>query len=473
MRIFLLMSLGTALAGATEHSTLILLTDPDSAQVSFDGSPSPEAEFTPYRNSGMLPGDHTVMLRSRNASHLPVTRQFQLEPERELRLVETFERRTLNGRSESLSSSPWKMETGAIWSSPSRMSLLLRLGLPAGFETHFLLPPGRHDLRAGLSWTLPRHNTGIDLSWIASDGDLPAAADGAGPQVTVIAEHAEKRLDLLGHLAYRRLLRHPDSANLLQAELRAGLISGRALPYLKISARHRCKRPGDGDLQFRLAPGFLWQSPSPGAGLECSVPITARTPDLRPSPGLEASISFRFGIHSPAVPQLPVSVEPAPAARTPLLFGAHEITNAEYLRFCAATGRARANGIDPPDSLLPAVNVSLNDARAYAEWAGARLPTVSEWQRLLSGSAPGDDDPACGTERPEAVTSRTQNGLHHLIGNVAEWLEPDTPAPGRAFAGGGSFRQTPGQCREAMRHPEPVSPGASPHIGFRLVSELR
>ncbi|MCP3802107.1 formylglycine-generating enzyme family protein [Allokutzneria sp. A3M-2-11 16] len=60
-----------------------------------------------------------------------------------------------------------------------------------------------------------------------------------------------------------------------------------------------------------------------------------------------------------------------------------EIGNAEFARFVAETGHeprcAHADwAARPPDE--PAVHVDLDDARAYARWAGLRLPTAEEWQ---------------------------------------------------------------------------------------------
>lgn len=68
-----------------------------------------------------------------------------------------------------------------------------------------------------------------------------------------------------------------------------------------------------------------------------------------------------------------------------------EVTNAGYARFVAATGyrpgraqRFVAHWVDgrprPGTESEPVRYVSLEDARAYARWAGFRLPTEFEWQ---------------------------------------------------------------------------------------------
>jgi len=71
--------------------------------------------------------------------------------------------------------------------------------------------------------------------------------------------------------------------------------------------------------------------------------------------------------------------------------GRTEVTNAQYVRFVAATGHPAPDhwtGGRIPSGLenFPVVCVEWEDARAYCEWAARHLPTELEWEKAARGT---------------------------------------------------------------------------------------
>jgi iron(II)-dependent oxidoreductase len=129
----------------------------------------------------------------------------------------------------------------------------------------------------------------------------------------------------------------------------------------------------------------------------------------------------------------------------------YEVTNAQYRRFVQATGHREPrdilnnrpwSGKNFSGDNQPVVSVSWEDAKAYCEWAGKRLPTDAEWGKAARGGLEGmkyvwgDDWPpprgagnfriegyADGYSYPAPVGSFDPNGygLYDMAGNVSEW----------------------------------------------------
>jgi sulfatase modifying factor 1 len=220
---------------------------------------------------------------------------------------------------------------------------------------------------------------------------------------------------------------------------------------------------------------------------------------------------------------------------------AHEVTNSEFAAFVKATGYVteaeRKHGsarftktatpaaflswwkIDPaatwrtPNgarstldglSLHPVVHVTLNDARAYAAWAGGRIPTEVEWEYAASLAQFDSDDPESGVRSPGGQARANiwtgnfpvsdlgrdgfagiapvgsfpagRTGAHDMIGNVWEWTETlFTPALPRFTIKGGSYLCSEDHCRRyrvAARQSVEQDFSAG-HIGFRVVQDVK
>jgi len=148
------------------------------------------------------------------------------------------------------------------------------------------------------------------------------------------------------------------------------------------------------------------------------------------------------------------------------------VTNGEYLQFIEDGGYARAelwlslgwmtvneqrwqaplywvkrdgawwnftlSGFRPVDESEPVTHVSYFEADAYANWAGARLPTEFEWERAAS------DCPVEGNfveneafhPRPAPASGQGRD-LHQMFGDVWEWTRSAySPYPGYRAAPG-------------------------------------
>lgn len=167
----------------------------------------------------------------------------------------------------------------------------------------------------------------------------------------------------------------------------------------------------------------------------------------------------------------------------------------------------------------PVVQVSLNDARAFAAWTGARLPTEAEWEHaargglgdvrypwsdrdpeehgflpanIWQGTFPHGNSAADGWIGTSPVDAYEPNGygLYNMCGNVWEWCDQplrirstrkelrradaNAVASGLMLTKGGSYLCHHSYCH---RYRIAARTGSTPdsatgHIGFRVIFDL-
>jgi formylglycine-generating enzyme required for sulfatase activity len=186
----------------------------------------------------------------------------------------------------------------------------------------------------------------------------------------------------------------------------------------------------------------------------------------------------------------------------------YPVTNEEFRAFLLASGYTPDDTTNflrhwsrghPPRGMEqhPVVWVSYDDARAFARWAGKRLPTSFEWQYAAQGSDgrryPWGDSLEAGRYNPGTGTTSPVNrypsgaspfGVADMVGNVWQLMD-ELYSDGRYTFGilrGGSYYAPAGSEWYIRGGPRPVdrmqillmvSPGfdRSATVGFRCVRD--
>lgn len=238
-------------------------------------------------------------------------------------------------------------------------------------------------------------------------------------------------------------------------------------------------------------------SPSPRAPANASAtPPPAQSDNLPQGmayvPGGEFEMGRTGGDDAEAPPHK-VTVKPFFIDRT-------EVTNEEYMRFVMATRRpAPSDWIDGAfpagGDRLPVVNVSWDDATAYAQWANKRLPTEAEWEFAAKGpdarlypwgdewnrafANVGNGDAGRIVDVGGYQSGKSPFGLFDMCGNVWEWTASKLNhystnteiVPGRVVRGGAfnANERTATTTYRGVLQPDK----AYPRTGFRCVRDAK
>ncbi len=180
-----------------------------------------------------------------------------------------------------------------------------------------------------------------------------------------------------------------------------------------------------------------------------------------------------------------------------------EVTNFQYKEF-VDTGQRSApphwinNAVPPGGDLLPVNNVTWNEADAYCQWRGKRLPTEAEWEYAARGKNSliypygnkWEEEYSSASPSPERIgklsivgsypRGASPFGILDMAGNVAEWTatlyipypnslaKPDT---GNYILRGGSYINPPKeQTATERRYLRPQD--KRDYVGFRCAMDF-
>ncbi len=179
----------------------------------------------------------------------------------------------------------------------------------------------------------------------------------------------------------------------------------------------------------------------------------------------------------------------------------HPVTNIQFLKFLKQSKYKPEGKFEIERALekryYPATNITFNDAKAYAEFYGRRLPTEWEWE-IAARSLKKENIYAWGItlqenksnslkriDKPQYVTPvfeypPNELGLYDMAGNVYEWTDSEYPKEyliGKnankykiVVLRGGAWTNILYDLRVSMRVPFPANRYLE-WIGFRTVKE--
>ena len=162
------------------------------------------------------------------------------------------------------------------------------------------------------------------------------------------------------------------------------------------------------------------------------------------------------------------------------------VTNEDYAKFIAATGRKaprdwRGGEMPASKAKHPVVNISYDDAVAYCKYlteqSGSksvfRLPTEQEWE-AAAGHMPKDADFNCGenngtTSVDAYAKTLSACGAVDMWGNVWEWTS--TAVGSQRAVKGGAWDSRRTECRTESRGVGRNPQQGYANVGFRVIRE--
>ncbi|MCK6481414.1 MAG: bifunctional serine/threonine-protein kinase/formylglycine-generating enzyme family protein [Planctomycetes bacterium] len=189
---------------------------------------------------------------------------------------------------------------------------------------------------------------------------------------------------------------------------------------------------------------------------------------------------------------------------SPFLVDRHEVTIWQFRRYCEAVKRPLPDQPPGANDRHPVVNVTWEEAREYAAWAGKCLPTEAQWEKAARGTDgrafpwgnappgddearyqdPGEDGPASAGSFPAGMSPC---GCLDMVGNAWEWVadwyaadyyrtgpsrDPIGPVEGTSrVLRGGAWNDPRERLRVTKRRRS--QPGSRfGFVGFRCVKDL-